>query len=236
VDRERSDGPRCYAESVATRTLTTREVRTFYDAFGARQDGQAFYEDRALAILIAGGGFGAARAVAEVGCGTGRLARRLLDEELPPEATYRGCDLSLTMARLAAARLRPFSGRARVVQGGDGCALPWPAASADRLVATYVLDILSEAEVGRFLDEAHRVLRPGGRLALAGITPGRGVVTRLVMGLWRWVHALAPSAVGGCRPQRVTPRLTADERWTLSFSGVVAAWGVASEVVVAARR
>src|SRR5215470_1867027 len=34
-------------------TLTTSEARAFYDSFGAKQDMQAFYEDRALGPLIA---------------------------------------------------------------------------------------------------------------------------------------------------------------------------------------
>jgi hypothetical protein len=41
--------------------------------------------------------------------------------------------------------------------------------------------------------------------------------------------------VGGCRPQRAD-RLLLEDRWRVDHRSVVTAWGVASEVLIAARR
>ncbi len=63
------------------------QVRAFYDRFGAKQDSQAFYEDAATADLILNAELGAARAVFEFGCGTGRFAEKLLAEHLPADCS-----------------------------------------------------------------------------------------------------------------------------------------------------
>lgn len=217
------------------RVLSRDQAIAFYDRFGSRQDSQAFYEDAASARLLEHGDFAQARSVLEFGCGTGRLALRFLTQELPGQARYRGLDLSRSMVGLALARLAPFRERASVQQSDGSVRLPVPEQSCDRVVSTYVTDLLSEADSVTLLEEAHRVLKPDGRLCLAGITHGTGVVTRLVSWAWSRIHALRPAWLGGCRPTTLLPLLT-PLRWTIAHSEVVAAWGVSSEVIVAIPR
>ena len=69
-------------------SLSPTEAKEFYDRFGSRQDRQGFYEDAALDRLIRYGDFASSRRVFELGCGTGRLAHRLLTHELPEESFY----------------------------------------------------------------------------------------------------------------------------------------------------
>jgi len=215
------------------RFLTTGQARTFYDRFGAKQDAQGFYEDAALADLLAHGGFDGARRVFELGCGTGRFAAHLLEEALPPGCTYLGVDISPTMIALAESRLAPWAPRASVTlwQGGDRAPPgPW-----DRFLSTYVLDLLAPPAIVATLSMAHAMLGPQGRLCVVGLTPGRGVVGRLVSGAWRALHALRPEWVGGCRPLELVAFL-AEEAWTVEYHNVVTAWGISSEVVIAAPR
>jgi ubiquinone/menaquinone biosynthesis C-methylase UbiE len=215
--------------------LTTPEAKRFYDRFGARQDKQDCYEAPAIEFLLAHGDFDHARSVFELGCGTGRLARTLLLNLLPPTATYRAVDISSTMVALARDRLAQFSGRAEVsIYSGEGN-LPAASQSADRFLATYVFDLLSEQELLRMLGEAQRILQPGGLLCVAGITTGTTVLSRMVMGLWRIVFTFAPSLVGGCRPTRLREYLS-DDRWQLKHRRVVVAYGIASEILIASRR
>lgn len=217
------------------RTLSRAEARAFYDRFGPRQDRQAFYEDVALERLVAGGGFAEARAVVELGCGTGRFAELLLAERLGPEATYLGVDLSPAMVTLARTRLARFGERARVEVSDGAPRLAVADGAADRFVTNYVLDLLPFEEIDAALAEAHRVLSPGGRLCATGLTDGDGPLSRLVSGLWRGVQRLAPRLVGGCRPVRVAERLDPG-RWRTLDAATVVAWGVPSEVLVAERR
>lgn len=215
------------------RFLTTGQARAFYDRFGAKQDGQGFYEDPPLADLLAHGGFGEARRVFELGCGTGRLAAQLLEGPLPSTCEYLGVDISPTMVALAEARLRPFAPRAqvRLWQGGDRPPPgPW-----HRFVTTYVLDLLAPPAIVANLAMAHAMLGPEGRLCVVGLTNGRGALGRLVSSTWRTLHALRPEWVGGCRPLELAAFL-AEDGWTVEYHHVVMAWGISSEVIVAAPR
>jgi ubiquinone/menaquinone biosynthesis C-methylase UbiE len=215
--------------------LTRAQARAFYDRFGARQDSQAFYEDPAINALLPHAGFEQASAVLEFGCGTGRLARRLLSEQLPATASYVGCDASATMVALARRRLADFGGRARVVLTDGAMNLPAPDGSVDRFLSTYVLDLLPAEDMTALLAEAHRVLREGGRLCLAGLTHGPCGWSRWVSRLWERLHARRPALVGGCRPVEVASFLE-PAHWLLRHRAVVTAYGIPSEVLVAAAR
>jgi len=212
--------------------LTSGQARRFYDRFGRAQDLQAFYEDRAAGDLLAHGRFDDARAVLEAGCGTGRLAARLLDGTLPADARYLGVDISGTMTALAKARLRPFGGRARVIRADATQPLPAANGTFDRFVAVYLLDLLAPDHAAAMLAEARRVLAPRGLLCTASLTPGATAATRLVSAAWAAAWSRAPWLTGGCRPVTVAPLL---DGWHIENRAQVSAWGLASEVVVASR-
>lgn len=215
--------------------LTRQQARDFYDRFGRRQDRQAFYENAALDRLLALGDFGSAEAVVEFGCGTGRFARTLLEEHLPTNATYIGFDLSETMVQLTRERLVAAGTRASVVRTDGRPRVPLPSASCDRFVSTYVLDLLSNQDISRTLDQAWSVLRPDGLLCLTGLSYGTTFLSRWIVASWLAIHSLRPSLVGGCRPISLTDFLGLAS-WKVLYSTTVVSWGVPSEVLVATPR
>ena len=216
------------------RVLTTAQARAFYDRLGARQDAQSFYEDRALQVLVDHGTFSTATSVFEFGCGTGRFAKRLLAQALAPEARYVGVDVSSTMVRLAREQLRHWPDRAQVRFSDGSTKLEVADNSFDRFVSTYVLDLLSEEDISCLLAEAARILTDDGLLCLASLTYGDKPLSKLVPWAWEQVHVLHPLLVGGCRPIRLLGFLPTN-RWRVRHREVVSAFGVSSEVVIAAR-
>lgn len=211
------------------------EARRFYDRFGARQDRQGFYEDAALDLLVASGAFESARAVVEFGCGTGRFAARLLRDHLDARASYLGFDLSETMVSLAGELIAEYGERARVVRTDGAIELELESATCDRFVANYVIEILPEPDRRALIDEAHRLLVPGGLLGLVTITPGCSLISQAVMGVWNAVHTLRPKTVGGCRAITCRELLDGSD-WKLVSHETVSRWGIASEIVVARKR
>jgi SAM-dependent methyltransferase len=211
--------------------LSPEQAARVYDRIGRWQDTQAFYERQATDLLTRLGRFDSATSVVEIGCGTGAFAAGLLTAVLPQKARYVGLDVSPRMVGLARRRLAPWSDRAEVlrVDGQD----PWPApdGGADRVVATYVLDLLSPEAIAAFLDEAARVLRPDGLLLTAGLAPGPGGLPRLVSDLWTQVWRLDPRLTGGCRP--LDPDAGRPPGWSVQAERRVTSWGITSSVVVA---
>jgi SAM-dependent methyltransferase len=214
------------------RTLSRLEARRVYDRIGRLQDSQAFYENRPIDTLLRRGDFAAARAVFEFGCGTGRLARRLLDEQLSSAARYRGVDVSPRMVGLARARLAAYADRADVVLTAGEPPAGEAAGSFDRFLSTYVLDLLSEEDISALVREAARILRPGGLLCLVSLSTGVSRPSRIITRLWSGLQARCPALVGGCRPIDLVPFLPETE-WTVRHREKILAFGVPSEVVIA---
>ncbi len=214
-----------------SRTLSPAAARRVYDRVGATQDKQGWYEDAATDVLITHGDWAASSAIHEMGCGTGRFAAQLLP--LGADAQYLGTDVSPVMVDLARQRLAPFQDRASV-RLTDGSPASGDADSCDRFVSTYVLDLLSDADARGTIDAAHRLLRPGGLLCLAGLGPGHTSFSRLVAVGWRGLWRAKPELVGGCRPVALLP-LVGDE-WEVIVHERVAPWGVPSEALVARKR
>jgi SAM-dependent methyltransferase len=153
---------------------------------------------------------------------------------LPPDARYLGIDVSATMVGLTRKRLARFGARAEVLLSDGAARLDFPDGSFDRFVSTYVLDILSSSDVSAVLDEAHRVLVPGGRVGLISLTRGKRGFPRLLTSAWDRLWALSPGLVGGCRPINLTPYLE-NPKWTLDHDEIVTSFGVPSQVVIASR-
>lgn len=216
-------------------TISRDDARRFYDRFGARQDRQGFYEDAAIDVLIERGRFTDSRAVFELGCGTGRLAERLLSDHLPGSAHYVATDLSSTMVRIARERLKRFGGRARVHPSDGGFDVPSQGGPFDRFVTTYVLDLLNPADIQAVLATAYAAMPPGGLFCHAGLTVGTGPVSRAASGLWALVHRLKPMLLGGCRPLVLTELIPSDA-WRVIHRQVVVSAAIPSEVVIAERR
>lgn len=215
-------------------SVTKDEARRFYDHFGRKQDSQAFYEDAAVDNLIEHAQFNEAHCVVEFGCGTGRVAQRLLQHELPESASYSGIDISPVMLNLAQQRLSSFGSRVKLTRASDAIHIEVEDHSVERLLSTYVLDLLSESDIKAFLAEARRVLKPGpaGKLCLVSLSEGISPVSKVIIKVWRWIYRLRPILLGGCRPLQLNSLLDQNE-WQLEYHHTLVSYGVPSEIAIA---
>ncbi len=215
--------------------LTRQQARDFYDRQGPKRDRHPLRERRAIQEMIELGEFTNAQSVVDFGCGAGILGKRLLDKELPPEATYSGFDLSEETVQQARKRLIRFGSRASVTRTDGRPRIPMPPESCDRFVSTYVLDLLSSPDIARTLEQAWKVLQPDGLLCLVSTTYGTTLASRLVVAAWLAAHSLRPSLVGGCRPVSLTDYL-GPASWKVLRTKTVVSWGVPSQIVIARPR
>lgn len=211
-------------------------ARRFYDRIGRLQDTQRFYENPAIGRLVEHGNFEHSHSVFELGCGTGWLAADLLESALPADARYVAVDVSPVMVRIASQRLSTWAGRATVgLLDAPALSLPGDDGGFDRFVATYVFDLLSSEQARTLLDEAARLLMPGGLIALVSLGEGTTGGSRIVCSAWNAIALRWPSLLGGCRSIELKD-LVAPADWDVRYSEVVVRFGVPSEVLVAERR
>ena len=214
--------------------LSHGQAKKFYDFFGSAQDWQRFYEDAAVNDLTAHLSLKNARQLFEFGCGTGRLAEKLLENHLGPDARYTAVDISTTMTGLTKKRLAKFGDRVTVLQTLGTMTLRAPSHSFDRFISTYVLDLLTEKDIRQLIAEAHRLLSPGGLIGLVSLTHAQNPAGRVVEKLWIGVHAVLPILLGGCRPITLADFVKQDT-WHIVHHRKISQCGIASEVLVAGK-
>lgn len=217
------------------RYLAPAAAARVYDRIGRFQDTQGFYERRAVAELVRLGRFERAQGVAEFGYGTGSLAQHLLEQHLPASARFLGVDVSPRMATLARERLGPWRDRAEILLSDGTLPLAEPDGSFDRVVACYLLDLLSPQQIAELLDEAARLLTRSGLVCLVGLTHGVSGKAALVTKTWTSLWRLRPQLVGGCRPIELL-RYVSGDRWAIEQRLVVTSFAVPSEVLLARPR
>ncbi len=210
--------------------LTPKQARAVYNRIGRLQDRQAFYEDSATDRLVANADLAGEQTIFEFGCGTGRLAANLLTA-LPPTVNYVGVDISPVMIDLATSRLAMWGERAKVVLIDGSLPLPADDGFADRVLSTFVFDLLDAEYARAVLDDLRRILTRDGLLCLTSLTNGDRLPEWAVSQLWTGIWSLAPQLVGGCRPIAVSALLGGD--WHVRHHSRVHRWGLVTDVVIA---
>lgn len=99
--------------------------------------------------------------VLDIGSGPGFLATEMA-AAVAPDGSVHGADPSQHMLTLAARRQAPAGSAPVTFGGGEATALPFPDGSFDIVTSTQVYEYVTD--MAGALAEAHRVLRPGGRL------------------------------------------------------------------------
>ena len=119
--------------------------------------------------VIAAAASGTTGRLLDLGTGTGDLLFDALPA-LNAEATLTGLDFSLEMLRVADAKRRLSDKASRIaLVMGNAQMPPFRTASFDAATSAFVLRNLSD--VSAFFIEAHRVLKPGGKLVALDMFP-----------------------------------------------------------------
>jgi len=208
-------------------TISATTARRINDRLGRAYDWAERYEGRAKELALAGLELAAGQRVLNVGVGTGHEQSQL-QISVTPGGLSVGLDISPIMRAITRARTRA------ALCGGDARQLPFADGCFDRLFSAYTLDLIPYRDLPKLLAEFHRVLRPGGRMALVSLTEGIDRPSHAFVAAWKLVYRVSPIACGGCRPLQL-PRLVQQAGFRQARREVVVRLGVPSEVLSAVR-
>lgn len=180
--------------------VSTDALVDFFDLRADAYDRQLRLERRALDAAAALAEPLAGATVVDLATGTGALAAALIRRDARISGLT-AVDAAPHMLERARPRLAPLGDRGSLILS-DVRDVPLPDASADVVTIGYLLHLLAPPERTRALAEAHRLLRPGGRVVAIVHGSPRDPVGRVYRGAWRTLNRLLPDAIIGEGPMR----------------------------------
>jgi demethylmenaquinone methyltransferase/2-methoxy-6-polyprenyl-1,4-benzoquinol methylase len=167
--------------------------------------------------------------ILEIGFGTGHCLVALA-KAVGQTGHVTGVDISDGMRAVARTRLRK-EGLSDLVDLhlGDAAKLDFVEAdSLDGVFMSFTLELFDNPEIPRVLQECHRILRPGGRLAVVSMTKTNppGMAVRM----YEWFHEHVPD-YADCRP--IFARQALEENgFKIQDVSLSAMWGLPVEIVL----
>jgi ubiquinone/menaquinone biosynthesis C-methylase UbiE len=167
------------------------KISRFYDLLSDRSE--APIRKAGMNLLKARAG----ESVLEIGFGTGHCLMSFA-RAVGPTGKVFGLDLSEQMIKLARANLTRAKLLDRVCfHCGDAVGMPYATAIMDAIFMSFTLELFDTPEIPKVLAECRRVLRPGGRLVVVGMS--KDAKHDPLVGVFEWTHKHLPNFLD-CRP------------------------------------
>lgn len=156
-----------------------RNARAYFNLFGSLLVFPNLIDRPVYSRRIDRGRLHEARAILELGSGTGSFAKRLISS-VEILTMLEVSDVNLALLRW---RFRADRQRAQVLRVSRPPPFDLPPGSYDRFVSCFVLEILDPASRSAHVAEAYRLLRPGGLVCIMALTRCSTRISRLMIGL-----------------------------------------------------
>jgi ubiquinone/menaquinone biosynthesis C-methylase UbiE len=135
--------------------------------------------------------------ILEVGFGTGHSLIELARLAGPSGKVF-GIDLSDKMVEIAQKLAEKEGMETRIeLSCGDALYLPYESESLDGIFISFTLELFDTPEIPLVLSECKRMLKPGGRIVIVGMS--RVAPEGLMMEMFEWTHQHFPNYLD-CRP------------------------------------
>ncbi len=131
--------------------------------------------------------------VLDMGCGTGTLT--LLIKQTRPDAVVYGLDMDPEILNIARKKVEQ-AGETVFLQQGSATSLPYLDGCFDCVFASLMLHHLVRQDKQKALQEAFRVLKPGGELHVADFGKPHDFIMELISWAVRWVEEVHDNILG----------------------------------------
>jgi ubiquinone/menaquinone biosynthesis C-methylase UbiE len=167
------------------------KISRFYDLLSDRSEAPMRKAGLDLLKAVAG------EQILEIGFGTDHTIVDLAGA-VGHQGRVFGIDLSDRMVRLAKENLAKSQLLDRTrIRRGDAAQLPYSADTMDAIFMSFTLELFDTQEIPLVLSECKRVLRPGGRIVVVGMSKEGD--REPLLGAFEWTHKHFPNFVD-CRP------------------------------------
>ena len=167
--------------------------------------------------------------ILEIGFGTGHCLVALA-KSVSSSGRVIGLDISDGMLAIAHERLQQESLSERAdLHLGDATKLDFiEPGSLDGVFMSFTLELFDNPEIPRVLQECHRILKPGGRIAVVSMTKTNppGIAVRM----YEWFHEVMPN-YADCRPIFARQALE-QSNFLIQDLSASSMWGLPVEVVL----
>ena len=167
--------------------------------------------------------------ILEIGFGTGHCLVALA-KSVGRTGRVFGLDISDGMLAIARARLQGDGLNDRAdLHLGDAADLGFVATdSLDGIFMSFTLELFDNPEIPRVLQECHRILKPGGRLAVVSMTKTNP--PSIPVRMYEWFHEYMPD-YADCRPIFARQALERNG-FEIQDVSVSSMWGLPVEIVL----
>ena len=190
---------RIYHQPGVLRVFQTKEeTRAFYNRIARIYDILAEHSEAparkaGLKVLNVQPG----QKILEIGFGTGHSLVELA-KSVGPEGKVYGIDLSEKMLEISEKRARRQKLEDRMeLLCGDAVHLPYESEFLDGIFMSFTLELFDTPDIIVVLSECKRVLKPGGRIVIVGMSRVRP--RGFIMKTFEWIHKHFPNYLD-CRP------------------------------------
>lgn len=152
-----------------------------------------FHEETLKTTLINQAHIQSGQDVLDMGCGTGTLT--LMIKQTQPNAAVYGLDIDFQVLDIARKKTEQTGIRIDLQQGTATC-LPYPNERFDHVFASLLLHHLTRQDKQQALQEAFRVLKPGGVLHVGDFGKPRDSVMGLISWVVRWFEEVHDNILG----------------------------------------
>lgn len=222
-----------YHQPGVLRVLQTKEeTKAFYDKIAKVYDVLAEHSEapvRAAGLEMLNTQPG--QQILEIGFGTGHSLIKLA-RSVGPSGKVFGIDLSEKMVEISQKRAEEEGLDERIeLSCGDALNLPYESESLDGVFMSFTLELFDTPEISLVLAECKRVLKPGGRIVVIGMS--RVLTEGLLMEIFEWTHRHFPNYLD-CRAILVRQALE-DSGFQIRDSKIMKMW-ISVEVVCGIKR
>jgi ubiquinone/menaquinone biosynthesis C-methylase UbiE len=211
---------------------TREQAKLFYDRMSRIYDYisgpfERKYAFRALDLLAVREG----EAILEIGFGTGHCLRKIATLVGKTGKAY-GVDISTGMLAVTKRRLERSQLLDRVdLYCGDASNLLFEDNIMDGVFMSFTLELFDTPEIPIVLEEIKRILKPGGRIAVAAMSKKTGEY--FMVRLYEWVHNRWPE-YADCRPIFLEESIK-EAGYQITSGQTMKLFGLPLEIIVAIR-